>query len=262
MTRDQSLGQDLGLLIARSFTELRSSHSTHGPLNGGEEEAMSTAELIDAEIECLEGQRNEAFAQAEDSDRKLEEMNERRIALAPPGFTGDEAADRELVALEEEAGRLSHKSRLARNTASELGQLVEVAKARRAKEERRVHLGRHVGLSEERYRLEVELEEAMSGLLERLERLRKLDADQHREARAAGLDMKDRYRSLVAGWLSSRLRGYLSLREVDEIYREPLFDADEQNLESEVELHTPGSETGLLQSADGLLDRHCYLPAR
>jgi hypothetical protein len=158
-------------------------------------------------------------------------MDERRITLAPPAFTGDEAADRELLTLEQGAGHLSRNVRLARNTASELGRLIEEAKARRAKEERRVHLGRHVGLSEERYRLEVELEEAMSEVLERLERLRKIDADQHREARAAGLGMEDRYRSLVADWLSNRLRGHLPLREVDEAYLEPLFDADEQNLE-------------------------------
>jgi hypothetical protein len=193
---------------------------------------MSTVAQIDAEIEHLEERRNEALTQAEDFDRKLEEMNERRITLAPPAFTGDEAADRELLTLEQGAGQLSRKARLARNTASELGQLVEEAKARRAKEERRVHLGRHVALSEERYRLEVELEEAISQVLEGLERLRKLDADQHAEAKAAGLDMEDRYRSLVAGWLSNRLRGYLALGEIDEAYREPLFDADEQNLES------------------------------
>ena len=195
---------------------------------------MSTTELIDAEIERLEGQREEALAQAEDSDRKLEEMDERRISLAPPAFTGDEAADRELLTLEQGAGRLSREARLARHTASKLGQLVEEAKARRAKEERRVHLGRHVGLSEERYRLEIELEEAMGRVLEGLERLRQLDADQHREAQAAGLAMEYRYRRLVACWLSSRLRGYLPLGEVDEAYREPLFDADDQNLESEI----------------------------
>lgn len=196
---------------------------------------MSPAEQIDAEIGRLERQRREALVQAEDSDRKLEEMNERRIALAPPAFTGDEAADRELLTLEERAGRLSRKARLARNTASSLARLLEDAEARRAREERRVHLGRHVELSEERYRLEAELEEAMGEVLEGLEQLRKLDAAQHGEARAAGLSMEHRYRSLVAGWLSSRLRGYLPLREVDEIYRQPLFDADDQNLESEVE---------------------------
>jgi hypothetical protein len=43
--------------------------------------------------------------------------------------------------------------------------------------------------------------------------------------------MEDRYRSLVAGWLSSRLREYLPLEEADGAYSEPLFDADEQNLE-------------------------------
>ena len=228
---------------AKPFAGLRSSSSTRGLANKGEK-ATSNTELIDAEIECLEGQRDEALAQAEDSDRKLEEMDERRITLAPPAFTGDEAADRELLALEEEANQLSRKARLSRNTASELGRLVEDARGRRAREERRVHLGRHVGLSEERYRLEVELEEAMSELLERLERLRKLDAGQHREARAAGLQMEDRYRPLVAGWLSSRFRGYLPLDEVDEIYRERLFDVDDQNLDSEVESYGRGSEAG------------------
>ena len=60
--------------------------------------------------------------------------------------------------------------------------------------------------------------------------------------------MEDRYRSLLAGWLSSRLRAYLPLGEVDEVYRKPLFDADDQNLESEVELHTRGSEAVSLRS--------------
>jgi hypothetical protein len=207
---------------------------------------VSAPEQIDAEIERLEGQREEALARAADSERKLKELNEPRIALAPPAFAGDEAADRELVALEEQAGRLSQKARLARNTASELGRLVEEAEARRAKEERRAHLGRHAGLSEERYQLEVGLEGAMSELLEGLERLRKLDADQHGAARAAGLNMEHRYRPLVAGWLSSRLRGYLPLREVDEAYREPLFDVDGQNLESEGGGWTRESEAGLL----------------
>lgn len=230
MTSDRTLSQDPSLLVARPFSGLRASRPTQCRANG-ECETLSNMEQIDAEIERLEAQRDEALAWAEDSDRKLEEMDERRIALAPPAFTGVEAADRELLTLEQGAGRLSRNVRLARNTASELGRLIAEAKARRAKEERRVHLRRHVGLSEERYRLEVELEEAMSEVLEGLERLRKLDADQHKEAQAAGLGMEDRYRSLVTRWLSSRLREYLPLGELDEAYLEPLFDADEQNLE-------------------------------
>ena len=221
---------------------MRFERPKRGRANGGSGEAVSATGLTEAEIERLEGQRDEALAQAEEADRKLEKMDERRIALAPPAFTGDEAADRELLTLEQEAGRLSREARLARNTASELGQLVEGAKARRAKEERRVHLGRHVVLSEERYRLEVELEEAMTGVLEGLERLRKLDTDQHQQARAAGLGMEPRYRLLVAGCLSSRLRRYLPLGEVDEAYREPLFDADDQNLEPVGEVQRWGSE--------------------
>ena len=232
MTSNRSPGHGNGLLIARPLAELRTDRLTRGRARRGDGQEMITPELIDAEIERLERQRDEAFAQAEEADRKLEEMDERRIALAPPAFTGDEAADKELLTLEQGAGRLSREARLARSTAFQLGQLVEEAKARRAKEERRIHLGRHVRLSEKRYRLEVELEEAMTGVLEGLERLRKLDADQHEEARAAGLGMEYRYRSVVAGWLSSRLQRYLPLGEVEEAYREPLFDADEQNLES------------------------------
>jgi hypothetical protein len=214
---------------------------------------LSAVERIDAEIERLEGQREEALAQAESYELRLEGLNEPRIALAPPAFTGDKAADTELVALEEEAGRLSRKARLARNAASELGRLVKEAQARRTKEERRVHLGRHARLSEERYRLEVGLEEAMSELLEGLERLRKLDAEQHGAAQAAGLSMEHRYRPLVAGWLSNRLRGYVPLREIEEAYhREPLFDADGQNLEPEGEGWTWGSEAGSLElGSDG-----------
>jgi hypothetical protein len=212
---------------------LQKSPRSRGRTNGGQK-ATSAVEEIDAEIERLEEQRNQALAQAEDRERELEEMNERRIVLAPPAFTGDEAADRELLVLEEGASRLSQKARLARTTASELGRLVEEAEARRAKEERRAHLGRHVGLSEERYLLEVELEGAINRVLEGLERLKTLDSEQHREAQAAGLRMEYRYRSLVAGWLSSRLGGYLPLDEVDGAYREPLFDADDQNLESEI----------------------------
>jgi hypothetical protein len=244
MTNHRSPGQGQSLPIAKPFAETLFERLTRGRTNGGDREAISATGLIDAEIERLEGQRDDALAHAEEVDRKLEKMDERRITLAPPAFTGDEAADRELLTLEQGAGRLSREARLARNTASELGQLVEEAKARRAKEERRVHLGHHVLLSEKRYRLEVELEEAMTGVLEGLERLRKLDTDQHERARAAGLGMESRYRSLVVGWLSSRLRRYLPLGEVDEAYREPLFDADDQNLEPVGDVQRWGSDIG------------------
>ncbi len=230
MTSDRSLGQEPALLVTEPLAKFLPTHLTQRQVNGWQKE-ISTVEQIDAEIERLERQRNEAFAQAEDYEQELEEMNERRIALAPPAFTGDKAADRELLALEQGASQLLQKARLARITASELGRLVEEAEARRAKEERRAHLGLHVGLAEERYLLEVELEEAMSKVVERLERLKKLDSDQHKEAQAAGLSMEYRYRSLVAGWLSSRLGGYLPLDKVEEAYRESLFDTDEQNLE-------------------------------
>jgi hypothetical protein len=54
---------------------------------------------------------------------------------------------------------------------------------------------------------------------------------ERRRAVAPGLDIEDRCRSLVTGWLASRLGGYLPLGEVDEVYRKTLFDADDQSLE-------------------------------
>ncbi len=45
---------------------------------------MSAVEQIRAEVGRLKGQRDEALARAEGFDRKLEGLNERRTALAPP----------------------------------------------------------------------------------------------------------------------------------------------------------------------------------
>ncbi len=47
---------------------------------------ITSAEQIDAEIERLEEQRNQAFVQAEDCERGLD-INERRVVLALPAFT-------------------------------------------------------------------------------------------------------------------------------------------------------------------------------
>ncbi len=90
------------------------------------------------EIERLEVQHEEALVRLKDTERKPEELNERRIELAPAAFTGDKVADQNLMILEGEAGKLSRGARLARNAANELERRLEVARKRRTEERRRL----------------------------------------------------------------------------------------------------------------------------
>src|SRR5215212_6683060 len=99
---------------------------------------MTTVEGTSNEIERLEAQHEEALVQLKDVERKLEELNERRIELAPAAFTGDDVADRNLMVLEGEASNLFRGARLARNAVREFEGLLEKAKKRRAEERQRL----------------------------------------------------------------------------------------------------------------------------
>src|ERR671916_1049180 len=90
------------------------------------------------EIEQLEVQHEEALAQLRETEHELDELNDRRIELAPAAFTGDKVADENLMILEGEAGKLSRGARLARNAAKELERRLEGARKRRAEERRRL----------------------------------------------------------------------------------------------------------------------------
>ncbi len=120
---------------------------------------MTTVEGIFNEIEQLEVQHEETLAQLKDAEGKLEELNERRIELAPAAFTGDEVADKNLMILEGEASRLSRGVRLARRAAKEFERLIEEAKKRRTEERQRLARERFEELAAERYQLGVKAEE-------------------------------------------------------------------------------------------------------
>ena len=119
---------------------------------------MATVEGILKEIEQLEVQHEEALARLTDAEGKLEELNERRIELAPAAFTGDEVADKNLMILEDEASKPSRGIRLARNAAKEFERLIEEAKNRRAEERKRLARERFEELAEERYQLGIKAE--------------------------------------------------------------------------------------------------------
>ncbi len=189
---------------------------------------MMTVEGTSNEIERLEAQHEDALVQLKDVERKLEELNERRIELAPAAFTGDEVADRNLMVLEGEASKLFRGARLARNAAKEFERRLETARKRLAEERRRLARERFEELAVERYELGVEAEKAVSMLLEVLERYEPIHSEQ--VACARGFEdnslIKNLPRALIRAWLASRLREYLGVSSIEHLGR-PLPEADD-----------------------------------
>ncbi|HZB83276.1 MAG TPA: hypothetical protein VE288_10605 [Rubrobacteraceae bacterium] len=188
---------------------------------------MTTVEGIFNEIEQLRMQHEEALAQLKDAEGKLEELNERRIELAPAAFTGDEVADKNLMILEGEASKLSRGVRLARHAAKEFERLIEEAKKRRAEERQRLARERFEELAAERYQLGVKAEETMSTLLAVLECYKPVHAEQVACARGFGDDspVTNVPNTLIQNWLISRLGEYLGLSPMDH-YDGPLPEVD------------------------------------
>jgi chromosome segregation ATPase len=189
---------------------------------------MMTVEGTSNEIERLEAQHEDVLVQLEDVERKLEELNERRIELAPAAFTGDEVADRNLMVLEGEASKLFRGARLARNAAKEFERRLETARKRLAEERRRLARERFEELALERYELGVEAEKAVSTLLEVLERYEPIHSEQVACARGFEDDIltKNPLRALIRAWLASRLREYLGVSSIEHLGR-PLPEADD-----------------------------------
>src|SRR5215208_8518022 len=107
----------------------------------------TTIEGTFEEIERLEVQHEKALVQLRETEHELEELNDRRIELAPAAFTGDKVADKNFMILEGEAGRLTRRARLARNTAKELERRLVGARKRRTEERGRFARERFRGVS-------------------------------------------------------------------------------------------------------------------
>jgi chromosome segregation ATPase len=180
---------------------------------------MATGEGIFNDIERLEVQHEEALVQLREAERELEELNERRIELAPAAFTGDRAADKNLMILESEACKLSRRTRLAHNAVKELERRLKATRKRWAEERRCLARERFEELAAERYELGVEAQEAMSTLLKVLERYEPLHSEQVACAQGFNDDSptKNPPRALIRAWLVSRLREYLGVSSIDDL---------------------------------------------
>ena len=181
---------------------------------------MTIVEGTFNEIERLKVQHEEALVQLREAEEELEELNERRIELAPAAFTGDEVADKNLMVLESEASKLSRGARLARNAAKEFERRLEAARKRQVEERRRLARERFEELAVERYELGVEAEKAMSMLLRVLERYEPIHSEQVACARDFEDDSrKNPPRTIIRAWLVSRFREYLGLSLIDHLDR-------------------------------------------
>ena len=189
---------------------------------------MTIVEGTFNEIERLKVQHEEALVQLREAEEELEELNERRIELAPAAFTGDEVADKNLMVLESEASKLSRGARLARKAAKEFERLLEAARKRRVEERRRLARERFEELAVERYELGIEVEKAMSMLLRALERYEPIHSEQGACARDFEDDSRTKNppRTLIRAWLVSRFREYLGVSSIDHLDR-PLPEVDD-----------------------------------
>ncbi len=151
-----------------------------------EQDPTTTVETLEAEIAELERRRGQALAQIRRAERRFEELEARRSALAPRTFAGDEGAAEELRELEDEHDRLARSVRLARSAAPQFGRMIADLKERREQARRAVHMERYGALLDEREALTPRAAELAKELKEVLDRQGSLYADAGQELRKAG----------------------------------------------------------------------------
>jgi hypothetical protein len=189
-------------------------------------------ERLAAEIRRLEEQRDAAVARIEQATQNIEESSPQGEAFAPETYAAEETAVSEHEHVREVSNRKGAAVELPQYAAPTPSWLSEETEGHRDEEERRaVHRKRYEELSEERYEAELEIEEALSKLVESLKRLKAINADQHREAEAAGIPMEyDHLSRLIEGRLSGRLKRWIAARTIgsSEAYNKPLHEIDER----------------------------------
>ena len=136
----------------------------------------------------LKEQRQAAQAEAERAAERLKELGTRRARLASAASSGEKGAAKEIAALvaalDEESASVSRTKTVAEDSVRGLNRLVMAAEVRHHEEAKRLARGRYEALCKERYRLDGGAEEAMSGLVEVLDRLESLHVDQVRRGDA------------------------------------------------------------------------------
>lgn len=199
------------------------------------EARAKVVEVISAEISRFRANRDAAQAEAERAAERIGELNDRRAALAPGTFSGERGVAEELTvlienlveALDEEAAALSRTKTAAEDIARELDRHILEAEVRHYEAQKHLARARYEALCEERYSLDGEAEEAITRLVQILDRLEGLYAEQVRAATDAEdpSPVHQEPRGTTEQWLARRLRHWLSLGSLEK-YDAPLFDLD------------------------------------
>ena len=187
-------------------------------------------EELAAEIARLEGQRRAAETEAEQAAERLKELSARRAALAPGVSPGEKTAGELaalVAALDLESAALSRTRAIAQDAARELDRLILEAEVRHWEKEKHLARGRYETLCRERYSLDREAEKAMAGLVEVLDRLEELYAEQVRVAADAEdySPAQQNPHATIEQWLMRRLHRWLSHGSLQK-YDTPLPELD------------------------------------
>ncbi len=204
-------------------------------------------EELAAGIAHLEEQRRAAETEAERATERLKELSARRAALAPGASSDDKEVAGELAALvaalDEEIATLSRTRAIAEDVARELDRLILEVEVRHREGEKRLARERYEALCKERYSLDSEAEKVVASLLEVLERLEGLYAEQVHAADDAEdpSPAQQDPRGTIEQWLARRLRHWLSLASLEK-YDAPLSELDPLALKPEPD-EEPGKGT-------------------
>lgn len=129
-----------------------------------------TIEALEAEIGELKRRREEALGQIRRAETRFGELEELRTEFSPKAFSGDEAAARELEAIEDEHDVLARSVRVARSALPEFERMLEEAKGKLAEERLEVHRARRQALLTQAGELDAERDELARRLHEILDK--------------------------------------------------------------------------------------------
>jgi hypothetical protein len=201
-------------------------------------------EGISAEVSSLKEQRHAAQAEAERAAERLEQISDRKAALASSTFLSEREDIEELLAmmndlaevLDKESEVLSRAKALAEDAGRELDRLILRAEVRYHEAEKRLARRRYEALCKQRYGLDDEAEKVVAVLIKVLDRLEGLYAEQVRAAADADnsyLASHDPH-DTIENWLARRLRRWLPLASLEK-YDEPLPELDPLTLKPDPE---------------------------
>lgn len=181
-----------------------------------------------AQIRRIEEQRDAAAVRIEQASQRLEMTSDWKPNSPPQALVG-EATFVRAKPLDKESLQESRTAKATQNIALDSNWIEETQK-QDGQDVRNTPLERYEQLAEERYQIEVEIEQALGTLAKSLKQLKALDADQRQEAKSASVPVEHTLSRLVEGRLSKLLKGWILTRVVKptEIYTKPLYEIDKR----------------------------------